>query len=29
MLEIKEEELTKILPADGPSINDVKKYFGV
>jgi acetylglutamate kinase len=26
MLEIKEEELTKILPADGPSINDVKKY---
>ena len=26
MLEIKEEELKKILPSDGPSINEVKKY---
>jgi acetylglutamate kinase len=26
MLEIKEEELKKILPFDGPSINEVKKY---
>ena len=26
MLEIKEEELKKILPLDGPSINEVKKY---
>ncbi len=26
MLEIKEEELKKILPTDGPSINEVKKY---
>ena len=26
MLDIKEEELKKILPADGPSINEVKKY---
>lgn len=26
MLEIKEEELNKILPSDGPSINEVKKY---
>ena len=26
MSEIKEEELNKILPSDGPSINEVKKY---
>ena len=26
MLEIKEEELKKILPTDGPSIDEVKKY---
>ena len=26
MLEIKEEELKKILPFDGPSINEVKRY---
>ena len=26
MLEIKEEELKKILPTDGPSINEVKRY---
>ena len=26
MLEVKEEELKKILPSDGPSINEVKKY---
>jgi acetylglutamate kinase len=26
MLEIKEEELKKILPSDGPSINEVKNY---
>ena len=26
MLEIKQEELKKILPTDGPSINEVKKY---
>ena len=26
MLEIKKEELEKILPADGPSLNEVKKY---
>ena len=26
MLEVKEEELKKILPFDGPSINEVKKY---
>ena len=26
MLEIKEEELNKILPSDGPSIDEVKKY---
>ena len=26
MLEIKEEELKKILPSDGPSINEVKRY---
>ena len=26
MLEIKEEELNKILPSDGPSINEVKRY---
>ena len=26
MLEIKKEELKKILPTDGPSINEVKKY---
>ena len=26
MLEIKEEELDKILPSDGPSIDEVKKY---
>jgi acetylglutamate kinase len=26
MLEIKEEELKKILPSDGPSIDEVKKY---
>ena len=26
MLEIKEKELKKILPSDGPSINEVKKY---
>ena len=26
MLEIKEEELKKVLPSDGPSINEVKKY---
>jgi acetylglutamate kinase len=26
MLEIKEEELKKILPLDGPSINEVKRY---
>ncbi len=26
MLEIKEEDLKKILPSDGPSINEVKKY---
>ena len=26
MLDIKEEELEKILPSDGPSINEVKKY---
>ncbi len=28
MLEIKEEKLRKILPPDGPSINEVKKYLG-
>ena len=26
MLEIKEEELNKILPPDGPSIDEVKRY---
>ena len=26
MLEVKEEQLKKILPSDGPSINEVKKY---
>ena len=26
MLEIKEEELDKVLPSDGPSIDEVKKY---
>ena len=26
MLEIKEEELKKVLPSDGPSIDEVKKY---
>ena len=26
MLEIKEEKLKKILPIDGPSIDEVKKY---
>ena len=26
MLEIKEEELDKILPSDGPSIDEVKRY---
>ena len=26
MLEIKEEELNKIIPSDGPSIDEVKKY---
>jgi len=26
MLEIKEEELKKILPSDGPSIDEVKRY---
>jgi len=26
MLEIKEEELDKILPSDGPSINEVKRF---
>ena len=26
MLQIKEEELNKILPADGPSIDEVKRY---
>ena len=26
MLEIKEEELNKVLPSDGPSIDEVKKY---
>ena len=26
MLEIKEEELKKILPADGPSIDEVRRY---
>ena len=26
MLEIKEEELKKILPIDGPSIDEVKRY---
>ena len=26
MLEITEEELKKILPTDGPSINEVRKY---
>ena len=26
MLEIKEQDLEKILPSDGPSINEVKKY---
>ena len=26
MLEFKEEDLIKILPSDGPSINEVKKY---
>ena len=26
MLEVKEEELKKILPSDGPSIYEVKKY---
>jgi acetylglutamate kinase len=26
MPEIKEEELNKILPSDGPSINEVKRY---
>ena len=26
MLEVKEEELKKILPSDGPSINEVKRY---
>ena len=27
MLEVKEEELKKILPSDGPSIDEVKKIF--
>ena len=27
MLEVREEDLKKILPTDGPSINEVKKYF--
>ena len=26
MLEIKEEKLNKIIPSDGPSINEVKRY---
>ena len=26
MLEIKEEELKKIIPSDGPSINEVNTY---
>ena len=26
MLQIKEEELNKILPVDGPSIDEVKRY---
>ena len=26
MLEIKEEELKKILPSNGPSIDEVKRY---
>ena len=26
MQEIKEEELNKILPSDGPSIDEVKRY---
>ena len=26
MLEIKDEELKKILPSDGPSIDEVKRY---
>ena len=26
MLEVKEEELKKILPSDGPSIDEVKGY---
>jgi len=26
MLKIKEDELKTILPSDGPSINEVKKY---
>ena len=26
MLEVKEEELNKILPSDGPSIDEVKRY---
>ena len=26
MLEVKEEELKKILPSDGPSIDEVKRY---
>ena len=26
MLEIKEEELKKVIPSDGPSIDEVKKY---
>ena len=28
MLEITEEELKKILPTDGPSIDEVRKIFG-
>ena len=26
MLEIKEEELNKIIPSDGPSIDEVRRY---
>ena len=26
MLEIKEEELKKVIPSEGPSIDEVKKY---
>ena len=29
MLEVKEEELNKILPSDGPSIDEVKRYLDI